>query len=420
MSVLASRVARAAAALAVAAAGLLIAAPVSAGSAVLGQVAAGSHGGYCTSADQDAVTLVVDYQDLGGGTEIRCAAGLRRGATGYDALQAAGVSVAGTVHDGPGYVCRLNGRPSASLRLPIAGNDSYTEQCVNTPPTSAYWGYWWASPGGGWTYSSAGAMSHRVAIGGFEGWSFSHNASGGSNPAPGVAPVLPAPPPTTAAPPSTTKAAPVTTAAPPPSTTKTAPPSSTSRRPAATSRAAAPPPASPPAGGDDDGTSATEAGTTATPPRAGTAGAPATTAGTTAAGAEPTGSITGAAPAASATTAAATTKAATSKAATTTAAGRSDDSQHRTGDVEADDAAGDVATDHRCRRSDVRLGVVDDSCVRVGRSGTGGRRGRPGRRRSGFRPRRGALRGGDRADRRRCSDSLRAVPTTSRQSVSRP
>ncbi len=148
-----------------------------------------SRAGKCTTADTAAVTLVIDYQQLRGGVDTYCVSGLTTAATGWDVLQAAGVDVAGTVNDGQAFVCRLNGVPGPAQVIPIDGDRDYTEQCVDTPPASAYWSYWSARPGGDWTYSQLGVMSHKVALGGFEGWSFALNATSATVPQPGVKPV---------------------------------------------------------------------------------------------------------------------------------------------------------------------------------------------------------------------------------------
>lgn len=122
--------------------------------------------GACTS--DKGVTVVVDYGSLGGGIDVRCAANAN--GSGLSALQSAGFSAQGTVKDGPGFVCRINGKPSAAR-----------EKCQATPPTSAHWVYWHASNGGAWAISQSGAANRRVTPGGFEGWSFSAGP-------PGVAP----------------------------------------------------------------------------------------------------------------------------------------------------------------------------------------------------------------------------------------
>ncbi|GAA2013835.1 hypothetical protein JL107_13490 [Nakamurella flavida] len=152
--------------------------------------AAAARDGYCTAGDTAAVTVVVDFGSLGGGTIVRCASGLSRGATGLQALAAAGISTTGTVSDGGGFVCRLDGRPAADEIVPLPTDPGYTEQCVETPPAAATWSYWSAQDGGSWGYNTAGAGNRRVQLGGFEGWSF---AAGDGTP-PGVSPRLPAAP----------------------------------------------------------------------------------------------------------------------------------------------------------------------------------------------------------------------------------
>jgi hypothetical protein len=141
--------------------------------------------GSCT--DDSGVTVVVDFSALGGDVVVRCAGGPGgQGFTGLDALTEAGFSVAGTQRWGMEFVCRLQGRPTAREDLVIPGDDSYHEDCGDTPPETAYWGYWYASNGGSWKYSSISAASHTTIKGGFEGWSF-HLGSGSPKPPP-VAP----------------------------------------------------------------------------------------------------------------------------------------------------------------------------------------------------------------------------------------
>ena len=140
----------------------------------------------CTSAN--GVSVVVDLRQLGGGILDRCAPGLGAGATGLDALQAAGIPYQGTSQWGDAFICRLLGRPAADESLRIPGNSNYHEQCITTPPSSAYWAYWFAPNGGPWQYSSAGVSSHHVTPGGFEGWVFTLGGADRQT-APGVAPV---------------------------------------------------------------------------------------------------------------------------------------------------------------------------------------------------------------------------------------
>jgi hypothetical protein len=141
--------------------------------------------GYCT--DDAGVTVVVDFRALGGDVVVRCAEGPGgHGFTGLDALAGAGFSVAGTQRWGMQFVCRIQGRPTAHEDLEIPGNDTYHEDCDDTPPDAAYWTYWYAPNGGPWKYSSVSAASRTTIKGGFEGWSF--HLGSDSAAAPPVAP----------------------------------------------------------------------------------------------------------------------------------------------------------------------------------------------------------------------------------------
>jgi hypothetical protein len=167
-----------------AAAAVLLA--VAGGAAFAAPPAFAGTAGYC--ADGNGVTVVVDFNDLGGGVVIRCAPGDQ--ATGLSALKNAGFAVAGTNRWGEAFVCRIEGRPTVA-----------TEPCVDTPPASAYWSYWHASNGGAWTYSDKGVKNRKPPAGSFEGWSFSKGHTESSAPRPGAAPTRPAPPAPPAPPP---------------------------------------------------------------------------------------------------------------------------------------------------------------------------------------------------------------------------
>ena len=115
-------------------------------------------------ADNVGITVVIDFQELTGGVNVRCVPGPVT--SGLDALDKAGVSWEGTRRF-PGLVCRIAGKP---------GTD--TEACVNAPPLSAYWGYWVAPRGGQWCFSTLGAGNRKPPPGTVEGWSFALNRTG--------------------------------------------------------------------------------------------------------------------------------------------------------------------------------------------------------------------------------------------------
>ncbi len=165
-------------------------------------LAAAGSPGYCAS--DVGVTVVVDLTALGGDVVVRCAQGsVEPGFTGLDALQGAGFSVTGTQRFGLAFVCRIQGSPAADTAVAIPGNPDYHEQCRDTPPWTAYWGYWYAPNGGRWTYSSgAGAEARDVIAGGFEGWAFSLGE--GSPPQPALEPRRPEATPSSVPPPATT------------------------------------------------------------------------------------------------------------------------------------------------------------------------------------------------------------------------
>ncbi|MFC6091522.1 ABC transporter substrate-binding protein [Saccharothrix lopnurensis] len=144
--------------------------------------------GFCPSGT--GVTVVVDFQQLGGTTLVRCNPQGARG-TGLDALKGAGFQVAGVQRWGEAFICRVENRPSAVETIPVQGNDGYREACIDTPPAAGYWSYWHAGNNCAWEYSQWGVKNRDFVPGGFEGWSFSLNATSESNPTPRVAAVRP-------------------------------------------------------------------------------------------------------------------------------------------------------------------------------------------------------------------------------------
>lgn len=160
---------------------------------------ASGYDGPCVGADAKLGTsVVVDFQELDGNggrpapQVVRCAPPAQpfRSRTGLQVLKDAGIPLAGVARWGEGFICRLQGRPAADETLPITGNPQYKERCVDTPPGPAYWSYWHADGRGeDWQYSNFGVANRNAAPGGFEGWSFSLNATASTNPMPRYDPV---------------------------------------------------------------------------------------------------------------------------------------------------------------------------------------------------------------------------------------
>jgi hypothetical protein len=144
--------------------------------------------GFCK--DDVGVTVVIDFQQLGGKTIVRCNPRSTRG-TGLDALLGSGIQVEGVQRWGLAFICRVENRPSAVETIPIKGNEHYKERCIDTPPASGYWSYWHAGNDCAWHYSQWGVKNRDFTPGGFEGWSFSLNATAETNPKPRIAAVRP-------------------------------------------------------------------------------------------------------------------------------------------------------------------------------------------------------------------------------------
>ncbi|MDO9495401.1 MAG: hypothetical protein Q7J48_06845, partial [Nocardioides sp.] len=145
----------------------------------------------CSSAD--GVTVVVDFNELGGGVPSVCDAG--GGGKKASALFVDAGFPLSYASRQPGFVCRVSGVPTS-------------DPCVNTAPANAYWGLWWSDgETGSWSYSSLGAASLTIPEGGYVAFSWDQSES--------------------AAPPSFTPA--VHQSEPPPSPTPTSRPSPSSR-----------------------------------------------------------------------------------------------------------------------------------------------------------------------------------------------
>ncbi|MER6910227.1 hypothetical protein ABT354_00935 [Streptomyces sp. NPDC000594] len=121
--------------------------------------------GRCTTSS--GVVLAVDLSRWGGPIMRSCGT---TPTTGYELLNQGGWRTTGTGHDGPAFICRIgysgfrNGKQYPTPR---------DEDCVLTPPATAYWSYWHAGPGEDtWEYSRLGAMSYRPQPGSVDLWIF--------------------------------------------------------------------------------------------------------------------------------------------------------------------------------------------------------------------------------------------------------
>ncbi|MDF3045393.1 MAG: hypothetical protein K0R30_1621 [Ornithinibacter sp.] len=186
----------------------LTGAAAASGLALAGLVMTSAPASAAACSGTSGVTVVVD---TGGSVNTRCAAG--DPASGLRALTAAGFSVTYPQQYPGSVVCRINGFPAS-------------DPCVRMPPADAYWAFFHATRGGGWTYSSSGVSSYDPRPGTVVGFRF------GAGQQPRVAP----PEPTATSAPAVTTTKPQPTSAP---RTTTSAPEVTSAPPSISSGAAA-------------------------------------------------------------------------------------------------------------------------------------------------------------------------------------
>ncbi|MFJ9941943.1 hypothetical protein [Streptomyces erythrochromogenes] len=125
--------------------------------------------GQCTTSS--GVVLAVDFSRWGGPVYRSCGT---TPTTGYELLNQGGWATTGTGHDGPAFICRIGySGYQGGKQFPTPQQDD----CVLTPPASAYWSYWHADPGQNtWQYSQLGAMLYKPKPGSVDLWIF-----GGTN-----------------------------------------------------------------------------------------------------------------------------------------------------------------------------------------------------------------------------------------------
>ncbi|MFI6349202.1 hypothetical protein [Streptomyces sp. NPDC050560] len=137
--------------------------------------------GQCTTSS--GAVLAVDFSHWGGPVLRSCGT---TPTTGYELLNQGGWHTTGTGHDGPAFICRIGySGYQGGREYPTAAD----EDCVLTPPASAYWSYWHADPGDDdWEYSQLGAMLYKPRPGSVDLWSFGGTDIQGSEGRPRITP----------------------------------------------------------------------------------------------------------------------------------------------------------------------------------------------------------------------------------------
>lgn len=97
--------------------------------------------------------------------------------TALDALENAGFDVTGTSQYGDAFMCRIGYGSN------VDNEEPENDPCTSTPPSSAYWAYYWADAcTNSWTYSEAGPEGRDPYIGGVEYWTFGSDSAGSTLP----------------------------------------------------------------------------------------------------------------------------------------------------------------------------------------------------------------------------------------------
>ncbi|MFE2524853.1 hypothetical protein ACFXEL_11515 [Streptomyces sp. NPDC059382] len=137
--------------------------------------------GQCTTSS--GVVLAVDFSHWGGPVYRSCGT---TPTTGYELLNQGGWATTGTGHDGPAFICRIGySGHQGGKQYPTPQQDD----CVLTPPASAYWSYWHADPGRNtWDYSQLGAMLYKPSPGSVDLWVFGSTNVEGTEGRPRVTP----------------------------------------------------------------------------------------------------------------------------------------------------------------------------------------------------------------------------------------
>lgn len=128
-------------------------------------------------ADNTGLNVVIDFQELGGGVQVKCVEDWS-GGKALKGLDEA-FKLEGTDRWGLAFICRVEGKPGPNV-----------EDCIDTPPAEAHWAYW-SSTSGSWSQSGSGVANSSAKPGEWHGLSFSKNRTPTTNPPPRVPPTVP-------------------------------------------------------------------------------------------------------------------------------------------------------------------------------------------------------------------------------------
>lgn len=143
--------------------GAAAAALVVAATSVLGTGLAASPAQAESCSGAGGVTVVVDFNQLGGGVAVACDAD-GGGKTASSIFPESGFALRYATRE-PGFVCRVEEKPAQA-------------PCATTSPADAYWSLYWSDgKSGSWNYATAGAGGQTVPDGGYVAFSWQGQAA---------------------------------------------------------------------------------------------------------------------------------------------------------------------------------------------------------------------------------------------------
>jgi hypothetical protein len=107
----------------------------------------------------DSTSGVSEFIDFGPGKKIKSFCAFNFSGTGWDLLTST-AKVVGTSEYPTGFVCRIDGWPTAAM-----------QDCKNTPTyAEGSWAYFLSNEDRSWSFSGTGATTHHPACGSSEAW----------------------------------------------------------------------------------------------------------------------------------------------------------------------------------------------------------------------------------------------------------